>query len=197
MPNTQTTTPTATPGNEDGMDIPAVLRRTPKAANPNPEAKSPAAQIAAKHNATATPKAAKPAKVAKPKTEKKTKAAHQPSTIARTEDNPIRSIVPAKFKAAYSEHQGTCGDKMGLALKAATTHKNSEGRDALDLPALKAIAKLNAVDVSRYEGLNPGQWRMNVGNKLRGLLKAGKKVMIGKQVFADAEKALAKQQVAA
>lgn len=135
-----------------------------------------------------TPKAAKVAKASKP---------HQPSTIARTEANPAKSIVPVKFKQAYAAHNDTCGTKLALALKTATTHKNEDGRDALDLKALEAIAKANGIDYTAYAKLNNGQKRMNVGNKLAGLLKAGKKVVVGKQTFANAEKALTKEAIAA
>ena len=94
-----------------------------------------------------------------------------------------RSIVPMRFKDRYSKHGGTCGDDMALELKAATTMLNADKRETLDLAALKAIAAENGIDTAKYEGLNNGQWRMNIGNKLRGALKGGKDVTIGKRTF--------------
>lgn len=123
---------------------------------------------------------------------KATKTPRKASNIASTPDNPAKSIVPVRFKQAYAAHNDTCGDRLSLTLKEHTTHKNADGRDALDVPALRTIAKANGVDFTPYEGLNNGQKRMNVRNKLAGMLKAGKKVTIGKQVFANADKALAK-----
>lgn len=183
--------------------IPDFLKRTPA---PQAEAGSAAikdalkaasadAAAGAKAKAEKKTKAAKPAKVAAPKAEKKAKAAkpaHKPSTIASTPDNPAKSIVPVRFKQAYAAHNDTCGRPLNVALKEATTTKNDDGRDCLDVPALRAIAKENGIDFKPYEGLNNGQKRMNVGNKLAGLIKAGTTVTIGKRKFANAEKALAK-----
>lgn len=98
-----------------------------------------------------------------------------------------RSIVPMKFKARYAKHGGTCGDDMATELKAATTTLNADKRESLDVDALWAIAAANGVDVERYLNLNNGQKRMNVGNKLRGLLKAGTNVTIGTRTFDAAE----------
>lgn len=174
------------PTNQVDTTIPEAFRRpvTNKASN---------GVTLATPSAPAKAKSAKPRTVkasAKPAPKAKVAKAHKPSTIVRTADNPIRSIVPAAFKARYSEHNDTCGKPLNLALKAATTTKNAEGREALDIPALKAVAKANGIDFSPYEKLNNGQKRMNVGNKLAGLVKAGTTVVIGKQKFADAKKAL-------
>ena len=185
--------------------IPVSLRRT------TPVATTPV---------VVTPKATKPVKAARPtKTAKTTETTEtKPKATKKAAKTGVdaskaagdgatdqvrirRSIVPAKFKQAYSQHQDTCGDKIGLTLKAATTKKNEDGRDTLDLAALKAIASANglteALDGYITKGLNNGQLRMNIGNKLRGMLKNEEKVVIGKQTFANAEKALAKPQAAA
>lgn len=103
-----------------------------------------------------------------------------------TTDTPVirKTIVPGKYKAQYAAHNGGCGDDMHLELTAATTTKDAEtGRTVLDWPALQAIAEQNGLDVAKYAGLNNGQKRMNVGNRMRGLLKAGKDVKIGKRTF--------------
>lgn len=119
------------------------------------------------------------------------KRKHQPSTIRSTKDNPARSIVPNKFKAVYSEYRDTCGDKLALALKEATTTTNKDGRECLDLVKLAAIAKANGVPMRPYSHLNNGQKRMSVGNRLRGLLEAGKKVQIDGRTFTGVNKVAA------
>lgn len=103
----------------------------------------------------------------------------------------VKSIVPAKFKERYAKNNGTCGDDMAKELKAATTMLNSDKRETLDVEALKRVAAQNGLgetlDGYIAKKLNNGQLRMNVGNKLRGLLKAGTDVTVGtgktKRVF--------------
>ena len=127
-------------------------------------------------------------RAAKAKVETKAKKAkHKPSTIKSTEANLAKSIVPVKFKTLYAEHNDTNGSPLSLALKEATTTTNEDGREALDVKALAAIAKAHGIDFKVYEHLNNGQKRMNVGNKLRGLVKAGKTVTIGKKTFKNAK----------
>lgn len=54
-----------------------------------------------------------------------------------------------------------CGDDVAAALKGA------------DLDALTAFAASKGLDVEKYAGLNNGQRRMNIGNRLRNLVKKG------------------------
>lgn len=177
--------------NTDGLDIPAALRRTTndKGITLSAGIERPATVTAAK--APAKPKAA--AKAAKaPAKPKATKPAKAEAAPADGEQPAVkRSIVPKSFKDKYAKHGGTCGDDMALELKAATTTQNADKRDCLDLEALRAIASQNGLDgvLDGYiaKALNNGQLRMNIGNKLRGLLKAGTDVTIGtgknKRVF--------------
>jgi hypothetical protein len=90
-----------------------------------------------------------------------------------------RSIVPQVFKVRYAKHQGTCGDDMALELKAETTLPSGK----LDLPRLKEIADQNGLNTDKYTKLNPGQWRMNIGNRLRGMLDRGEDVVVGTRRF--------------
>lgn len=90
-----------------------------------------------------------------------------------------RSIVPARFKERYAKHDDSCGDRVAAALKKATTTQDSEGRDKCDLKALKEIATANGVWNPKYASLNAGQQRMNVGNRLRGMIKNDETVTIG------------------
>lgn len=187
----------------DGLDLPAALRRTtntkgvtlsagpvaqPVVATgaktaPKRDRKAPRTTLAKEVKAAPAPKAAKAAKA--PKT---AKVVEQP-VIDPATGLPIekvrRSIVPMKFKARYSKHNGTCGDDMANELKAATTTRNADKREVLDVEALWSIARANGLEASiaKYVALNNGQKRMNVGNKLRGLLNQGTDVVIGKRRF--------------
>lgn len=151
-----------------------------KADVPVKPSKKQAASDAAKHIAKAHNAKAKAAPKVKAK-----KAAKADDAEDGDEASLPKSIVPAKYKARYAEHNDTCGSALSLALKEATTHASKEqaGRVVLDVDALWAIAKANGLDYSKYVGLNNGQKRMNVGNRLVGLLNGGKDVRIGKQVF--------------
>ena len=153
-----------------------------------------ASQIAAAADA-GQPKARKP-RVAKPKVEAAPIVVAKPEPVVEwasageidpeieaaideaKKDN-RRSIVPQTYKVRYAKHQGTCGDDMALELKAETT--GAFGK--LDLPRLKEIAEQNGLDVTKYAKLNPGQWRMNVGNRLRGKLDRGEDVVVGTRRF--------------
>lgn len=129
-----------------------------------------------------------PASVPTPKAKaKKGKAKVKASAKGDKKAKGPRSIVPARFKARYAQHDDTNGSKLALALKAATTTENEDGRPCLDVDALEAIAKANKIDFRPYAKMNNGQKRMNVGNKLRGLVQNGTTVVIGKQKFADAK----------
>ncbi len=167
----------------------------PEAAPPAPEAAPPAVVATPIPEATPAPKPNRKERRAAAKAEKAPKAPKAVKAVkAEKTDEPIkvrRSIVPAKFKAQYAKHNDTCGDKLALVLKKATTTVNSDGRETLDVKALRDIAKANGIDFSRYEALNNGQKRMNVSNKMRGMLKNDEKVVIGTQTFAST-KALVK-----
>lgn len=197
--------------NTDDLTIPAELRRETNGIKPATAAIK--AAVAAKTEATPITKpttktviAPLPAPAAKakeaPKAPKATKAAKpaKAKKAAKAEidedDEEVtgpRSIVPARFKAKYAEHDGSNGDKIALAFKSYTTTKNADGRDCLDEAKLAEVAKANGIDMSRYAKMNNGQKRMNVGNRLRGMLKQGTTVTIGGIKFADAAKALVVQ----
>jgi hypothetical protein len=210
---TTKTQTTATPAQADPLELPASLRR---AKTPVVEVKSdaattetpaetpvpaPKAKRARKLDTTAISAAIKASDKAKakdkaikatPKAKKADPKPHQPSTIAPTDQNPAKSIVPVAFKKVYAANNDTCGRPLNVTLKDYTTTKNADGRDALDLDRLQEVALANGFDAKALYGhLNRGQQRMNVGNRLAGLVKQGKTVVIGKRKFANAEKALA------
>jgi len=105
-----------------------------------------------------------------------------------------RSVVPPKFKKLYQATDNTCGDALAFTLKKYTTGLNEDGRETMDISKLREVADVNGVEVV---GKNPGLMRMNVSNRLRGLVKHGKTVIIGKSKFANAERALHKEPIAA
>jgi len=196
----------------DTLAIPASLKRETNARGVTLSAgiEKPATVTASKVPAVgpekpADPKAVKAIKARKPKFtgKRKIETDTQPKVEAAPKSTPVtsapalqvvdgevqpiekvsRSIVPMKFKARYSSKGGTCGDDMALELKAATTTLNADKRETLDVEALWTIAKVNEIDVAKYLNLNNGQKRMNVGNKLRGLLNQGKDVVVGGRTF--------------
>lgn len=156
----------------------------PEGLKRNPDNTLPGAAPAAKAEPTRTP-----AKPKKAKSGKVVKAKHKPSEVTATEANPQKSIVPVRFKERYADHGDSNGDRVAHALKAATLTKNDDGRPAVDLAALHAIADSNGIDWKAYAKLNAGMQRMNIGNRLRGMLKNEKGVVIGKQRFSDWDKA--------
>ena len=170
--------------------IPASLKRTAPPAAPATETKAsaePASKVKPARKEQVAAKQAKPtASVKKP---------HEPSKVVSTEANPSKSIVPPKYKTIYAAHEGTNGDNVAQALKAMETH-NEAGRPTIDWATMLEIAKANEIDLSAYEHLNAGQKRMNLGNKLRGAIKAGKTVVIGKKRIATIKAAEPMQQAA-
>ena len=188
--------------------IPASLKRTappaaPKA-TPQVEALPGMTPLGVKESAQPVAKLSKreikaarkeqvAAKQAKPTAS--AKKPHEPSKVVSTEANPSKSIVPPKYKTIYAAHEGTNGDNVAQALKAMETH-NENGRPTIDWATMLEIAKANEIDLSAYEHLNAGQKRMNLGNKLRGAIKAGKTVVIGKKRIATLKAAEPMQQAA-
>lgn len=89
------------------------------------------------------------------------------------------SKVKPQYKAAYGKEEN-CGDAMAKAFKAVC----DEYEDKAD--GVVVIAKANGIDLSRWEGKNPGMVRMNLGNVLRGMVKRGEKVKIGSKTYKQA-----------
>lgn len=167
---TQTTDHTKDTGD---TGIPDSMRRTAK----------PAAM-------TSTPPTAKAERVKQPTAAKpKAKRPAKPAVSAAT-DKPApakRSIVPASFKEKYAAHNDTCGSSLSMFLKEQTTGENKDGRECLLVDDLFAIAHANGIDTKKYKDLNNGQKRMNVYNRLVGLLNDGKDVKVGKRTFRAAD----------
>lgn len=94
------------------------------------------------------------------------------------------SIVNPKYKKQYGSGQNN-GDDIAVELQFYCVVKDDKGRERTSEVMLRQVCEVNEIDFSRYEHLNIGQQRMNVGNRLRGRLKKGKPVKIGDVVFTD------------
>ena len=96
--------------------------------------------------------------------------------IETQEASSSRSIVPTNYKADYAKNGGSCGDELATAL--AELSKGDDGK--LDPERLADIASQNGIDLARWAHLNIGQQRMNLSNVLRGKIKKGVAVKVGK-----------------
>jgi hypothetical protein len=113
------------------------------------------------------------------------KAAPAPATPAPATDEPKtpRSVVPGRYKKRYAATRNTCGDPLAIAFKDYTFDVDGDGRDSVDMAKVHEVAKANGIDTTAYASLNNGMVRMNVANRLRGMLKHGKTVTIGSQTL--------------
>jgi hypothetical protein len=105
---------------------------------------------------------------------RKTKKARR-RTPRRPAPTTTGSVVKADFRARYAEHGGSSGDELSVRLR-----KHLETDDGtIDLAKLRALAETNDVWSERYAGLNAGMQRLNVGNRLRALVRRGGKIKWG------------------
>ena len=89
------------------------------------------------------------------------------------------NVVNTAKKAEYGAAQ-TCGDDVAEVMSRVCRKINSEtNTDYIDIDELKAVAKANGIDWLRWAHLNIGQFRMNLGNVLRGKVRKGEPVVIG------------------
>lgn len=84
----------------------------------------------------------------------------------------LKSVVPDSFKQKYGPEQN-CGDDIAATLA------------ELDVAI---VARQNGIDLSRWEGKNPGMVRMNLGNVLRGRVRRGEYVVLGDYVYNEHNK---------
>ena len=91
---------------------------------------------------------------------------------AEGEEKPSRSIVPKKYKARYRPFHQTCGDDISTRLAEHVKVRTEDGI-RVDLEKLRRFADANGCWQDKYERLNPGQQRMNVGNRLRAKVAKG------------------------
>lgn len=77
-----------------------------------------------------------------------------------------RSVIKAKYRERYT----TPRDEVAEHLSSFTDGKR------IDVKAIREFAERNGCWVERYEELNPGMVRMNVGNRLRAKLRKGEEI---------------------
>lgn len=99
------------------------------------------------------------------------------------------SIVPNKYRIKYGVTQ-RCGDDVAEELSAFVTLPRAGKKDidgGLDRARLRAVAEQNGLGdrLAEYEHreLNGGLLRMNISNILRGMVRRGERVVIGKRVW--------------
>lgn len=117
-------------------------------------------------------------------TKRENTQAQEPKTEAVETQSPeavlakvSRSIVPIGYREKLVKHEGvkTAGGNAAID-NADAVAGLLRGKPLADVWAIAATALGNDVVVvlkSKYEKLNPGQIRMNLGNRIRGAVKAG------------------------
>lgn len=90
-------------------------------------------------------------------------------------------VMAKNYHDIYSSnpHGPGCGDSVDTGLRDACVflHDN-EKEPRLDLPTLKAIGTDAGLWKASWEGLNPGMQRMNLANRIRGLLRNDDKAKV-------------------
>lgn len=89
-----------------------------------------------------------------------------------------KNVIPEKYRKKYGKAQN-CGDDVALVLKDFTTGLDDKGKTFLDLTKVHAVGDQNKVDYERWNHLNPGMQRMNLGNVLRARANRGDAISIG------------------
>jgi hypothetical protein len=111
-------------------------------------------------------KAAKPAK--KPV---------EPEPEEGEEEKKTSSIIKAKYKDKYKPTDMTCGDDLATQIREHIVEYSTDGKtEVVNKTKLKKFAQANGCWDPRYENLNVGQQRMNIGNRLRAKVRKGHEV---------------------
>lgn len=84
-----------------------------------------------------------------------------------------KSVVPERFRERYGK-DGNCGDSLAKFL---------EDYDTDEL--IEEAVRIGLITKNQYEGKNPGMWRMNIGNRLRGLIKRTASNEIAFEIFEE------------
>ena len=92
------------------------------------------------------------------------------------------SIISKKYVDRYKKTGYSCGDILSEEIREYIMVID-QGRAHIDLKKLRQIADDNGVWRDSYVKLNPGQQRMNIGNRIRAKYKNGERIMIGGAPF--------------
>lgn len=150
-----------------------VASMAPPPDDDNPEAPQP---IPPEEPKKKKPRVKKAKKGTAPKKKKRVRTREEDEEEA--EEGSAEEVVRRRYRMRYAETDNHCNDAMAVAFYGEC---RVEGEVSLD--KLKEIAAANAVDLGRWRGRNIGMIRMNLGNVLRGKLRHGEQVKIGKQTF--------------
>lgn len=93
-------------------------------------------------------------------------AAHDEGTEFETPSRNRSGVMVISYHKAYTANGGGCGDDLDRHLRSILLTDSG-----VDLVRLRQIADDNGVWNPRWETLNPGMQRMNLANRLRGLLR--------------------------
>lgn len=94
------------------------------------------------------------------------------------------NVVPMHHKERYGAAQ-SCGDDVASALAdhVRVPHPENPKKTVIDASLLAQVASANGLDLARWDHLNIGMQRMNLGNALRGMVKRGERVEVGTSVW--------------
>jgi len=128
---------------------------------------------------------AKPAKVEKPTKARRVSDEDADEDAESDEDHALadegdedadegesKSVVKRKYKKMYRPHHDTNGDGLSDQIRDHVSKENEAGEMRIDPKALKRFAVANGVWKDSYASLNVGMQKMNVRNRLTGLIRA-------------------------
>lgn len=88
------------------------------------------------------------------------------------------NVIKPQYRPGYKVNNG-CGDNIQRELAAEFVVDNPEtGKPQLLLKEFRAWANSYGLWDAKYESLNPGMARMNVGNKVRGRIRNGETIKV-------------------
>lgn len=93
------------------------------------------------------------------------------------------NVIKPKYRPGYKVNNG-CGDNIQRELAAEFVVDNPEtGKPQLLLKEFRAWAVKYGLWDAKYESLNPGMCRMNVGNKVRARIRNGEEIKVRNTVL--------------
>lgn len=96
-------------------------------------------------------------------------------------------MMNRKYHSRYIAQGGNNGDHFAIAVRGQFVHENKDGDEDFDLAGFIQWAQTQGLWKAKYERLNPGQIRMNVGNNARAAIRNGEKVTLAGRVFTRAD----------
>jgi len=92
-------------------------------------------------------------------------------------DSENRSVIKKKYVERYRPNNYTNGDDFAEHLASYITDHVGEGYYKVNVARLKTFAKENGVWDPRYDELNVGMMRMNIGNRCRAKIRRGEEIV--------------------